>query len=107
MGVVIFTGEKEAGRGTIKDGKYSVGLVKDGEGIPRGKYTIASDSFEIIAPPSISMGPPIGGPGMSPSQANQTAPIEREIYYTKEPQTIEIKKTMAFDFQVERGSRPK
>ena len=106
LGMVIFTGDKEAGRGTITDGKYSVGLIKDGEGIPRGTYTVSSDAYEIIAPPSISMGPPGGAAGMSSPQTNQTAPVKREVYYTKEPKTLDVKKSMSYDFQVERGSQP-
>jgi len=34
--MVIFNGEKLVGRGAIKDGKYSVGRINDGDGIPRG-----------------------------------------------------------------------
>ena len=37
------------------------------------------------------------------TQASQDA----EVYYTKEPQTIEVKKSMTYDFVVERGKRPK
>ena len=101
FGTVIFAGETEAGRGTIKDGKYSVGLSKDGEGIPPGTYTISS-----IMPwtPLAPMEPPPGAI-IDPAQAErQEAP--REYYYTKEPQTIEIKKSMTYNFQVEREHPP-
>ena len=102
FGTVICNGEKEVGRGAIKDGKYSVGLINDGDGIPRGKYTISSDSPYLPDPPQIAM---MGMDG-SPIQAN-TPTQEREIYYTKEPQTLEIKKSMTYDFTVERGVRPR
>lgn len=95
FGVAIFTGETVTGRGTIKDGKYSVGLGRDGEGIPPGKYTVTS-----IQVPVPAMGG--GAPGTSP------APTEgREVYYTKEPGSIEVRKTMTYDFKVERGERPR
>jgi hypothetical protein len=95
-GVVIFTGEKEIGQAAIKDGRYSIGRINDGDGIPLGTYTVASDSLDF------SMGPTIGIDG-----ALMEAPkIDKELYYTKEPKTIEVKKSMTYDFTVERGSRP-
>jgi len=99
FGMVVFNGENMVGRGAIKDGKYSIGRIKDGDGIPRGTYTISSDSPYIPPPPQIAM---IGMDG-KPVPTN-TPTHEREIYYTKEPQTLEIKKSMTHDFTVERGS---
>jgi len=99
FGMVVCNGENVVGRGAIKDGKYSVGLLKDGDGIPRGTYTISSDSPYIPEPPKIVM----RGMDGKPVQVN-TPTHEREIFYTKEPQTIEIKKSMKYDFTVERGS---
>jgi hypothetical protein len=34
----------------------------------------------------------------------KAATQEREIYHTKEPKTLDIKKSMTYDFTVERGS---
>ena len=97
FGTVIFNGEKQVGRGAIKDGKYSVGLINDGDGIPRGTYTISSDSPYLPEPPGM-----IGMDGKR-VQANMPSQ-EREIFYTKEPKTLDIKKSMTYDFAVERGS---
>jgi hypothetical protein len=96
FGTVIFTGEKEFGQGTINDGKYSVGLSKDGEGILPGTYTVAADSVSF----SMSPGTDMAG---NPIQMDAGG---KELYYTKEPKTIEVKKSMIYDFTVERGSRP-
>lgn len=88
-GVVIFTGEKEIARGAIKGGKYSIGRFKDGDGLFPGKYSVSANSFEI------------------PDWALEKDTIQpEEIYYTKEPQTIEVMKSTTYDFQVERGKRP-
>jgi hypothetical protein len=95
FGTVVFTGEKEFARGTINDGKYSVGLIKDGEGIPPGTYTVASDSLPV---------PDYGTVDMH-GNSSQTASPDKEIYYTKEPKTVEVKKTMTYNFTVERGAR--
>jgi len=104
FGTVFFTGDTEMGQAIIQDGKYSIGLINDGDGIPPGTYTIASNSAYIPPRGPISMvgmdGVPVQISGASDSQ-------EREVYYTKDPQTIEIKKSMTYDFQVERGSRPR
>jgi len=99
FGMVVFNGEKLVGRGAIKDGKYSVGRIIDGDGIPRGTYTISSDSPYIPPPPQIAM---IGMDGKPVQRRTQSQ--DREIYHTKEPQTLEIKKSMTYDFTVERGS---
>jgi hypothetical protein len=97
FGMVVFTGEKEIGRGAIKDGKYSVGLINDRDGIPPGKYTVSSDEFPA---PNYNMVDMFGNRSPSSSQ-------NQEVYYTKEPKTIEVKKSMTYDFTVERGVRPK
>ena len=99
FGTVVFNGEGLVGRGAINNGKYSVGRINDGDGIPRGTYTISSDSPYIPEPPKIAM---LGMDG-KPVQTN-TQSHERELFYTKEPQTIEIKKSMTYNFTVERGS---
>ena len=96
-GTVFFIGEKEQARAEIKDGKYSVGLLKDGEGIPPGKYTVSSESLDFSG---MSSGMALGG-----GPAAQMDTTGEEFYYTKEPQTIEVQKSMNYDFQVERGSR--
>ena len=96
FGSVLFENEQEGGRGTIENGKYSVGRIKDGDGIPPGTYTISSNSPPLPPPPVMVL-----VPGMAPPPEQR----EREIYYTKEPKTVEIKKSMKYDFQVERGSR--
>jgi len=99
FGTVIFKGEKEVGRGAINNGKYSVGLINDGDGIFRGTYTISSDSPYLPEPPKIAM---IGMDGKAVQVNTQSQ--ERELFYTKEPKTMEIKKSMTYDFTVERGS---
>jgi len=38
------------------------------------------------------------------SVQTNTQSHERELYYTKEPLTLEIKKSITYDFTVERGS---
>ena len=97
-GQIIFTGEKSMGRGTIKDGRYSAGLLNDGEGLPPGTYTVSADahppsSFEQAMAKEKRMG-------------ETTSGQEREVYYTKEPKAIEVKKSMTYDLVVERGARP-
>ena len=101
-GTIIFANEKEAGRAAIQDGKYTIGFLKEGDGIPPGKYTISSDSFNIPAPRAETM---MSASGEVLQVSNPTT-TEREIYYTKEPETIEIKRSMTYDLKVERGSRP-
>ena len=102
-GTVFFASETEMGRGSIKDGKYSIGLINDGEGVPRGTYTVSSESPFIVAPRPMVMMSADG----TPVQVSSTPPPsdDRELYYTKDPQTIEVKKSMTYDFQVERGVR--
>ena len=100
FGTVIFNGENVVGRGAINNGKYSVGRINDGDGIPRGTYTVSSDSPYIPEPPKIAM---IGIDG-KPVSTNAPSQ-ERELFYTKEPKTFEIKKSMTYDFTVERGVR--
>jgi len=102
FGTILFTGEQEIGRGVIKDGKYSVGLSKDGEGIPPGTYTVSSN---MPWTPYVPMQPPPGA-AVDPGQVG-SASQEREFYFTKEPKTIEIKRSMTYDFQVERELPPR
>jgi len=97
FGMVVFTGEKEIARGVIKDGKYSIGLIKDGDGVPPGTYTVSSDAFP---PPNYALVDMFGNVQSASSE-------EVEVYYTKEPQAIEVKKSMTYDFTVERGVRPR
>jgi len=96
-GTVMFTNEKTQGRGTIKDGKYSVGLIEDGEGIPPGTYTVSADSYPM---PNMSTATMPGGD-------QQLATPDREVYFTEEPQTVDVQKTMTYNFSVERGVRPR
>ena len=98
-GTVVFTGEKEIAQGIITDGKYSVGRIKDGDGVLPGTYTIDSESLPI--PEYYS----IGAVGMDGMSLQTNVQQEREIYYTKEPKTFEVKKSMTYDFTVERGAR--
>ena len=100
FGMVVFTGEKEIGRSAIKNGKYSIGLIKDGDGVPPGTYTVSSDAFP--PPDYAAQGLTDMFGNRSPSSSENT-----EVYYTKEPQAIEVKKSMTYDFVVERGVRPK
>jgi hypothetical protein len=97
FGTVVFSGGEEEGRGTIKEGKYSIGRINDGDGIPKGTYTVSSNSPKLPPPP-----PMVILPGMAPPPEQR----EREVYYTKEPKTVEVKRSMTCDFQVERGSPP-
>ena len=105
FGSVLFDSEKESGRGTIKDGKYSVGRIEDGDGISPGTYTVSSDSPPLPPPPQGPVMIGMDGKPMGPPTSTSTQ--EREIYYTKEPKTIDVKKSMTYDFQVERGARPR
>jgi hypothetical protein len=100
FGTVVFDGEKEVGRGMIKNGKYAAGVVKDGDGIPPGTYTISAGSPPL---PDVSKMTVMGIDGQPIPMGSPPDP-DREIYYTAQPQTIEIKKSMKYDFQVERGS---
>jgi hypothetical protein len=104
-GTIFFTGETELGRATITNGKYSIGRINDGDGIPRGTYTVASDALFVPAPRAETV-MSLDGTPLQVSTGDQSTQ-EREVYYTKEPQTIEVKKSMTYDFQVERGSRPR
>ena len=100
FGMVIFNGDKEQGRGTIKDGYYSAGLLKDGEGLPPGLYTVSAENAS--SPMSAAMAATVVAPDGSRSAVTAD---ELESYYTKEPQIIEVKKAMTYDFTVERGPR--
>jgi len=95
-GLVVFTGEKEIGRGVIKNGGYSIGLIRDGDGIPPGTYTVSADSFEVPVTETVDRH----------GNRSTPPPQQQEIYYTKEPQSVEVTKSMTYDFTVERGKRP-
>ena len=97
-GSVIFTGDKVMGRGTIKDGRYSVGLIRDGDGLPPGTYTVSANRrwSPMVDAETVDMH---GNHIKSDS-------TQEEFYYTKEPITIEVTKPMTFDFTVERDGRP-
>lgn len=100
FGVVVFNGDKDQGRGTIKDGKYSAGLLKDGEGLPPGSYTVSAENASSPMGAAMSR-------AVVDMDGNRSA-VETEAvesYYTKAPQTIEVKKAMTYDFTVERGPR--
>lgn len=96
-GQIIFVGENHVGRGTIKEGKYTVGMLRDGDGIPPGTYEIRADSVAPTVDPTTS--------DMEGNRLETTR--EKELYYTKKPQKVEIKKDLSFDLIVERGRRPK
>ena len=97
-GMVLFVGEKEAARGVIKDGYYSIGLAKDGEGIRPGSYTVSANSLPsaMTASETVDM------------HGNRTKVDDQgmEYYRTVEPQTIEVKTSMKYDFTVERITPP-
>jgi len=103
-GNVFFSSATEMGRATIKEGKYSIGRINDGDGIPPGTYTISSDSINVTAPRPETM---VSQDGTVIQISNPKVVERSEFYYTKEPKAIEIKKSMTYDFQVERGSRPR
>ena len=94
FGTVVFDGGDVVGRGTIRDGRFSVGRITDGDGIPPGTYIISANSQPVPA-----MAPAFRGD--APLEASE----DRELYYTREPQTIEIRRSTTHDFQVERGVR--
>ena len=102
-GNVFFSSDTEMGRATIKEGKYSIGCIKDGDGIPPGTYTISSDSIQVMAPRPEVMKSLDGSTVIQVS--NPKVEERSEFYYTKDPKTIEIKKSMTYDFTVERGNR--
>jgi hypothetical protein len=93
-GIVVFTGEKEMGRGVIRDGRYSIGLSADGEGIHPGRYTVLANSL----PSEMDMVETVDILG----NRTRVLPEQMEYYKTKEPQTIEVKGSMTYDFTVER-----
>jgi hypothetical protein len=95
-GSVVFLGEKDTARGTIKDGKYAAGLIKDGDGIPLGQYVVSADSLENPVYESVNMD----------GTRSEASAQPQEIYYTKEPKTVDVTKSMTYDFTVERGKRP-
>jgi len=102
-GTVFFSSDTELGRATIRNGRYSVGRIHDGDGIPPGTYTISADSVPTVAPrPEIRVNPD----GTFVRVENPRAEEHTEFFYTKEPQAIEIGRSMTFDFTVERGVRP-
>ena len=89
-GTVIFTSGNISGRSEVVDGKYSIGLEKDGDGIPPGTYTVIAEKF-------------------IPSITTEDNKDDVETYRTKEPLTVDVKATMTFDIVVERlkaGARP-
>ena len=92
-GEVTFLGEKELGRAVIKDGKFSVGLAKDGEGLRPGTYVISSEQLP----------PPVPAEAIPPGGSIHDIV---DIYYLEEPITVEIKKKTVVDFAVKRGVRP-
>ena len=98
-GLVVFTGDEEVGRGVINNGKYSVGLLKDGGGIPPGTYKVSADSIENPVYESVDM---FGNRTDGGASAQ-----DQELYYTAEPQTVDVQKSMTYDFKVERGKRPR
>ena len=44
-GEIVFSDGVHRARGSIKDGRYSVGLLKDGQGIPKGTYQVTVESI--------------------------------------------------------------
>lgn len=44
-GEIVFSDGVTSARGSIKNGRYSVGLMKDGEGIPKGNYQVTAESI--------------------------------------------------------------
>ena len=101
-GMVIFNGDKVMGRGTIKDGFYSVGFFKDGDGLAPGTYTVSADALPISAASRAMEAASFDMHGNNTAAASSP----QEVYYTKEPHTLEVKRSMTFDFTVERGERP-
>jgi len=102
-GMVVFIGDKEQGRGLITNGRYSIGLLKDGDGIPPGTYTVSADQASSAMGSAMSVAATVYMDGSS-APATEVPPMES--YYTKEPQSLEVKKSMTYDFTVERGTRP-
>ena len=103
-GTVMFSSDKAMGRGVITNGKYSAGLIKDGEGLPPGTYTISANSAEKSAFEMAASGASSSF-GDSPRLGAPPQDQQHEVYYTKEPQSVDIKKSMTYDFMVERGTR--
>jgi len=104
-GVIVFTGDNDViGRAAIRNGRYSIGVVNDGDGIPPGTYTVSADRAAIASMGGMSMGLDMFGNPLSPAEGGVGEPVER--YHTKEPPTIEVTRSMTFDLVVERGPRP-
>jgi len=95
-GMVVFSGDKEMGRGVIKNGRYSIGLTTDGGGISPGTYSVSSNSLPSLAYEEVDMF----------GNRSTVQPEPKELYYTKEPKIVEVTKSMTYDFTVERGERP-
>jgi len=78
-GEIVFSDGVTSARGSIKNGRYSVGLLKDGEGIPSGNYQVTAESIRQS----------LGG---QPT----------ESFVMPEPLKIEVKKSMEIDIVVDR-----
>jgi len=96
-GEIVFTGEQEMGRAVITNGRYSAGLAKDGEGLRPGTYTISTEART----------PPIPVDRLPPGIDLASLLAKIDIYYLKEPITLEVKGRTTHDFTVERGERPR
>ena len=93
-GEIVFMGDKEMGRALIKNGRYSAGLLKDGEGLRPGTYTVTSE----LPTPAIPV-------HLIPAGKTIADIHTLDVYYLKEPITLEVKGRTTLDFVVERGDR--
>ncbi|MGL6195690.1 MAG: hypothetical protein ACRC2T_12810 [Thermoguttaceae bacterium] len=79
-GVVVFSSKGQSARGNIKDGKYVLGMQKDGDGIPKGTYTVTVESIRQ----SLGNGLP------------------QESFILTESPSLDIQKSMSYDIVVDR-----
>ncbi|MCL2117381.1 MAG: hypothetical protein FWH27_03030 [Planctomycetaceae bacterium] len=78
-GEIVFSDGANSARGSIKDGRYSVGLLKDGQGIPKGTYQVTAESTR----------PSLGG---QPT----------ESFSMPKPLTVDVQKSMELDIVVDK-----
>ena len=78
-GEIVFSDGTNSARGGIKNGRYSMGLLKDGEGIPKGTYQVTAESIRQS----------LGG---QPT----------ESFSMPQPMTVEVKQKMSVDIVVDR-----
>ena len=100
-GMIVFSSDDVIGRAAINNGRYSIGVLRDGDGVPPGTYIVSAE--QASAPTSMGMGVDLFGNPLAP--AGVVEDVER--FFTIDPPTIEVSgRSMTFNHVVERGFRP-